>query len=132
VEAKPCREFTVSDAMAFIAGAALIPAGGSRFMANLSGQLVALARTIWNYDSPFFRTRPAMWRDDVWMFGSTVLWYGFRMIQVVLLSMTLTFLLVRLRQPRPPILSLLRQPGTVAGLAIVFGLFWVTGWMHRL
>ena len=61
-----------------------------------------------------------------------MLWCGFRVIQVVLLSMTLTFLLVRLRQPRPSILSLPRQPGTAAGLAIVFGLFWVTGWMHRL
>src|SRR4051812_32977827 len=46
--------------------------------------------------------------------------------------MTLTFLLVRLRRPRPSILSLPRQPGTAAGLAIAFGLFWVTGWLHRL
>ena len=131
-EAKPCRKFSVSDAMAFIAGAALILAGGSRFMANLAEQVVGLSRTIWNYDSPSFRTPPGTWRRRLWMQWSTVLWYGFRVIQVVLLSMTLTFLLVRLRKPRPSILSLPRQPGTAAGLAIVFGLFWVTGWMHRL
>jgi hypothetical protein len=27
--------------------------------------------------------------------------------------------------------TLLKQPGTVAGLAVVFGLLWVTGWLHR-
>ena len=32
-----------------------------------------------------------------------------------------------MRQPRPPLGTLLRQPGTVAGLAMVFGLFWGTG-----
>jgi hypothetical protein len=25
---------------------------------------------------------------------------------------------------------MLRQPGTVAGLAVTFGYFWVTGWLH--
>jgi hypothetical protein len=27
---------------------------------------------------------------------------------------------------------MLRQPGTMAGLAVTFGYFWVRGWLHRL
>jgi hypothetical protein len=27
---------------------------------------------------------------------------------------------------------MLKQPGTVAGLAVTFGFFWVTGWLHLL
>ena len=46
--------------------------------------------------------------------------------------MTTVFLLMRVRRPRPPIRALLRQPGTVAGLAVTFGLILVAGWMHFL
>jgi hypothetical protein len=40
------------------------------------------------------------------------------------------FLVIRLRRPRPPLRSLIRLPGTVAAVAAVFGLFWVTGSLH--
>ena len=63
---------------------------------------------------------------------SSVLFYGLRVFEFFLLGMTPAFLLVRLRRPRPPIRALLRQPGSVAGLAIIFGQVWVTGWLHRL
>jgi hypothetical protein len=46
--------------------------------------------------------------------------------------MTPTFLLMRLRPPRPPIRATLRQPGTVAALAVAFGYLWVVGWLHLL
>ena len=39
---------------------------------------------------------------------------------------------MRVRRPRPPLRALLRQPGTVAGLAVTLGLIWVTGWLHLL
>jgi hypothetical protein len=48
------------------------------------------------------------------------------------LIMTPVVLLMRMRRPRPSIRALLRQPGTVAGLAVTFGYIWVTGWLHRL
>jgi hypothetical protein len=44
--------------------------------------------------------------------------------------MTTVFLLMRVQQPRPPIRALMRQPGTIAGLAVAFGLIFVAGWMH--
>jgi hypothetical protein len=44
-----------------------------------------------------------------------------------LFGMTPAFFILRLRRPHPPMRVLLRQPGTVAGLAMVFGLFWGTG-----
>ncbi len=37
-----------------------------------------------------------------------------------------------MRRPRPPIRALFKQPGFIAGLAIVFGQFWLTGWLHIL
>ena len=43
--------------------------------------------------------------------------------------MTPSFRLMRVRQPRPPIRVLLRQPGTIAGLAVTFGLIFVAGWI---
>jgi hypothetical protein len=46
------------------------------------------------------------------------LWYGFQVIEVLVLSLTPAFLLVRLRRPRPSIRAMLRQPGTAAGLAV--------------
>src|SRR4051812_41578708 len=81
-ERPPCRRFGVTDAMAFIAGLALIlAAGGAQFAVALAEQFVGLARTIWNYDSPSFRTLPRSWRDQLWIQWSTVLWSGFRVIQ---------------------------------------------------
>ena len=57
------------------------------------------------------------------------LWYGFQVTGIFLFGMTAAFLAVRLRQPRPTLLALLRQPGLVAGLAMVLGLFWGTGFL---
>jgi hypothetical protein len=53
-------------------------------------------------------------------------------MQTLVLTAAPVYLILRARQPRPPVRDLLRQPGTVAGLAVVFGFVWVTGWLHRL
>src|SRR5262249_9569917 len=81
---------------------------------------------------PRYVARPEFWRKDIGSHWGSVVWYGFRVLEVLLLSMTPAFLLIRLRQPRPPFLAMLKQPGTVAGLAVAFGYFWVTGWLHWL
>jgi hypothetical protein len=49
---------------------------------------------------------------------------------MLLFGMTPIFLILRLRRPRPTLRRLIIQPGVVAATAIVFGLFWVTGWVQ--
>ena len=56
-----------------------------------------------------------------------VVFYGIQIGQMLLIGMTPAFLLIRIRRPRPAPRTLLRQPGTAAGLAMVLGLFWGTG-----
>jgi len=126
------RNFGVSDAMFLIVGAALAIWSGSKVVVNLAEQCIELCRTIAAYNSAFYVTRPQFWRERVAIHWSTVSWYGFQVFEVLVLSLTPAFLLVRLRRPRPSIRAMLRQPGTVAGLAVTFGYFWVTGWLHRL
>ena len=60
------------------------------------------------------------------------LWYGLQVLEMILGGMIPAFLVIRLRRPRPPLRCLIRQPGMVAALAAVFGLFWVTGWLHLM
>ena len=55
------------------------------------------------------------------------LWYALQVAETGLVGLTLAFVAVRLRRPRPPLRTLLRQPGAVAVPAMVFGLFWGTG-----
>ena len=133
VEPRPCRKFSVGDAMILVAGVAFaLAVGWSRLLVSLALQIAGLCQTIVAYNTPFFSTRRGLWWNHIWIFGSTVLWYGFRVSEEMLLCMVPIFLLLRLRRPRPRILALFKQPGTVAGLAAIFGLVWVTGWLHRL
>jgi hypothetical protein len=60
---------------------------------------------------------------------SQCLWWSYRLIQIYLVGMTLTFLVLRLKRPRPALRELLRQPGMVASLAIVFGSVWVAPYL---
>ncbi len=130
--AAPARKFGVADAMILVVGLSLALAAGLKLFV-LFGELVfLLCRTIADYNSPFFAKRPGFWWTQVARHWSSVLFYGVRIFEFFLLGMTPAFLLVRLRRPRPAIRALLRQPGTVAALAIVFGQVWVTGWLHRL
>jgi hypothetical protein len=131
-DSKRKRDFGVSDAMALVAGAALAIWGGSKLVVCLVEQAIELCRTIMHYNTTLYLRRPELWRQDVEMRWSTVLWYAFQVLEALVLSLTLTFLLIRLRPPRPPIRGMLRQPGTVAGLAVSLGYFWVTGWLHRI
>jgi len=73
-----------------------------------------------------------LWWDDIEAYGSTVVWYIMLVSEGLLLSLVPTLLLVRLIRPRPSMRVRLRQPGIVAGLAFVFGVIWVRGWLHHL
>ncbi len=60
--------------------------------------------------------------------GNT-LWYGLQAADMFLFGMTPAFFVLRLKRPRPSLRVILRNSGTAAVLAIVFGLFWVTGFL---
>jgi hypothetical protein len=125
------RKFSVSDGMALIAGLALAIAGGSTAFEMLSEKCGLLCRVIAAYNSPFYVARPQFWEQSIAIHWGSVVWYAFWVFQVLLLSMTPAFLLIRLRRPRPPLRAMLKQPGTVAGLAVVIGYLLVAGWLHR-
>ncbi|MFO0888604.1 MAG: hypothetical protein U0790_05580 [Isosphaeraceae bacterium] len=130
---RPSRTFNVGDAMILVAGTAFLLAFGRwQHLAYLLGQIGGLCRTIAAYNSSFTSAQRAIWQEQLASYWSTVCWYGLQLSEGLLLALVPTFLLVRFRRPRPPIRALLRQPGTVASLAFVFGVVWVTGWLHRL
>jgi hypothetical protein len=129
------RRFGVYDSMVLIAGIALLFAFENNKVRNLIQQLVELCKAIAAYygflparpyGPPQFLTKAIA---DYW---SGVVWYGVQAAELLILIMTTVFLLMRVRRPRPSIRALIRQPGTVAGLAVTFGLILVAGWMHLL
>ncbi|HEV3162745.1 MAG TPA: hypothetical protein VGZ22_01795 [Isosphaeraceae bacterium] len=131
-EATRTRKFGLSDGMCMIIAIALAISGGSRLLEVLAGQCSELCQTIAARNSPPYVGRPQFWWYYVGIYWSCMVWYAFRIVEVLILSLTPAFLLIRLRRPRPSIRAMLRQPGTVAGLAVVFGYVWVTGWLHLL
>jgi hypothetical protein len=126
-----CREFRLSDAMVLIAGAALALSGGAHLLVLLAGEFARLCGEAAAHREDLIAHWPIFWRVTHDHLRNT-LWYGFQAAVMVLLGMTPAFLVLRLRRPRPPLRALLRQPGTVAALSMVFGLFWGTGFLVYL
>ena len=126
------RRFGVSDAMLLIASAGLAVWGGTKPSNHMVEQFIGMCQTIMDFNNVRYRVGVMSWRQDVWMRWSTVLWYLFQVIDVLVFSLTPALLLIRARPPRPPICAILRQPGTVACLAVAFGYLWVFGWLDRL
>lgn len=126
-----CREFRLSDAMILLAGAALCLSGGAHLLVLLADAFGHLCRDATAHREDLIAQWPVFWRATRNGLRNT-LWYGFQVAGMSLLGLTPAFLVLRLRRPRPPLRALLRQPGTVAGLAMVFGLFWGTGCLIRL
>ena len=129
------RRYSVYDAMILIAGMAFLLAYDKYNIITLLQQLTYLCKTIAAYYG-FISAKPygppQLLLNSMATYWSTVLWYVVQSSEQAILIMTPVFLLMRVRGPRPPVGRLLRQPGTVAGLAIPFGVIWVTGWLHRL
>jgi hypothetical protein len=129
------RRFSVYDSMISIAAIALLLAYDQNNIINLIQQFAALCKTVAAYYG-FISAKPygppQFLMSSMANYWSTVLWYVIQSSEQLILIMTPVFLLMRVRRPRPPIRALLRQPGTVAGLAVPLGLIWVTGWLHRL
>jgi hypothetical protein len=127
----PCRELRLSDAMILLAGVALALAGGSHLLLLLADMFGRLCLEATAHREDLIGHWPAFWgatRDSL----RNTLWYGFQVSDLFLFGMVPAFFLVRLRRPRPSLRDLLAQPGTVAALAMVFGLFWGTGGLLAL
>jgi hypothetical protein len=121
-----CREFRISDAMILMAGAALALAAGSHLLVLLADMLGRLGREAASHRTDLPAHWPAFWGATHDSLRNSV-WYGYQVAATILLGLTPVFFVVRLRRPRPPLRILVREPGTVAGLSMVIGLFWGTG-----
>jgi len=117
--------------MILTAGAALALAAS----VHLFGLVAGTSGRLWGELVSHRRDLPYQWRsfrDATREPLRNTLWYGYQVAEASLFGMTPTFFILRLRRPRPPFRVLLAQPGMVAGLAMVFGLFWGTGTLLTL
>src|SRR5262245_53711420 len=93
-----CRQFSVLDAMILIAGI-----GATLALAReLTAEELVRAR-LETTDAPRLHALAAVWAR-----------VAFKFVWVLLLVSSLTFLVVRLRRPRPAWKRLIRQPGMIA------------------
>jgi hypothetical protein len=120
------RPFGITDAMILTAGAALALSAST----HLIVLMVETFGRFWR-EASVFRGElpgrfPAFWVATHDLLRNT-LWYGLQVAFALLLGFTPAWIVVRLRRPRPLWRVLVRQPGTVAALAMVLGLFWGTG-----
>jgi hypothetical protein len=120
------RKFGISDAMILTAGAALALSASTDLMVLLVDMMGRLGREVSAHagDLP---TRPSTFWEVVRHPLRNTVWYGSQVGFAVMVGFTPAWLIVRLRRPRASMGDLLRQPGAVAALAMVFGLFWGTG-----
>ncbi len=123
-----CRKFNLADAMILLAGLALTLSMGSHELVSLAGSLGSLGREAGAHRADLLANWPSFWRATGDHLRVSV-YYGSLFATLLLLGMIPVFLVVRLRRPRPRWRALIRLPGTVAVLAMNFGLFWVTGWL---
>jgi hypothetical protein len=130
-EPAACRPFRISDAMILIAGLAIVLAMGGHLFSWCALYVAQVCRTVVGHHDELWDNWPRVWRliqEPVRQIVS----YGFQAMGTLVVGMTPIFFILRLRSPRAPWRSLLVQPGMVAALAMVFGLFWVTGLVHML
>jgi hypothetical protein len=120
------RPFGLSDAMILTAGAALSMSMGIHLLPLFADQAGDLVRDAVAHNDEVLAHWPAFWRATHDHLRNT-LWYALQVAETVLIGLTLAFLALRLRRPRPPLRTLLRQSGMVAVLAMIFGLFLGTG-----
>jgi hypothetical protein len=120
------RKFGLFDAMILIAGTAFCLAAGM----PLFGLLADAAGRLWaafvTHRVELIANPKAFWLGTHDQLRNAV-WYGFQVAETFLVGLWSTYFVLRLRRPRPPLRELVRQPGTAAGVAMVFGLFWGTG-----
>jgi hypothetical protein len=128
------RKFGVGDLMIIIGGIAVLIVYGRTHFIALAQQVYGLCFAFaggYGLISP----GPAGKRNLLNMipeYWNGVVWEAVQVAELLILSSMFAVLIMRLRRPRPPVYVLLRQPGTIAGLAGAFSVVVVLGWLHRL
>jgi hypothetical protein len=117
------------DLMILVAGLALALAADAPILVLLAREAGRLGVVAAAHLDVVFSNWPMFWRAAHDHLRNT-LWYGFQAAEMFLVGMTPAFFVLRLKRPRPPLKVILRNSGTLAGLAIVFGFFWVTGLVY--
>jgi hypothetical protein len=130
-ESQGCRKFGLSDAMVVVAGTALILASGPFFYKPIAHPIEWLPRLYAEaaaHASDSFEHWPVFWAAIRYP-AIQSLWFSYRLNEMYLFGMIPTFFVIRLKRPRPALRGLIHQPGTVASLAIIFGMMWVSGYL---
>jgi hypothetical protein len=126
-----CRKFVLADAMILVVGAAL-PLASSSLDGNIFvltfESLPRLCAEAASHRSDVIDYWPVFWANVRFQFLQCA-WRVCKVAQIYLYAMTFIFFVLRLKRPRPAIRVLLRQPGTVACLAILFGAVCVSGYL---
>jgi hypothetical protein len=117
--------------MIVIAGLALVLSTGSHLLRLCAFYYVRLCAQALSHVADLLENWPMFWKVVRDPFIQAC-WYTSQLIGLLLVAFTPIFFMLRFERPRPPWRALLVQPGVVAGLAMVFGLFWGLGWIHIL
>jgi hypothetical protein len=124
----PRRRFRLTDAMILTAGVSIWLSQGVHLFESFASPLSLFHPQVAHHG-------PDTWHWP-WFAGYDqkryTLWYYIQFASAFLSGLTPAYVLLRLTPPRPPLRAVLRQPGMVAGLAVIFGLFWGTGWLLML
>jgi hypothetical protein len=126
-----CRKFTLADALILIAGLTIVLSMGAHLLALSASSFLVVCLTGTFHLGDNWAGWPRLW-DLVRKPAVDAIWYGFQFAGTLLFGMTPIFFILRLRRPRPRWRALLTQPGVVAAVAMVVGLFWVTWLVHLM
>jgi hypothetical protein len=131
VEQPACRKFTLADALILIAGLAVALSMGAHLLSLDAASFIEVCLVSLQQVGDKWAGLPRLWHS-IRLPLINAIWYGCQFLGTLLFGMTPIFFILRLKRPRPPWRSLLILPGTMAALAMVFGLFWVTGLVHLM
>ena len=123
------RKFTLADALILIAGLAIVLSMGAHLLNLFAISVLDVCFATTLHLGENWQGMARFWNDVRLPLINTIS-YASQFAGALLFGMTPTFLILRMRRPRPRWRSLLLQPGMAAALAMVFGLFWVLGVVH--
>jgi hypothetical protein len=119
-------KFGISDGMIMIVGLAIALSASMHLIVLMADMIDRLWREASAHAGDLPGLPNTYWEAIRHPFRNTI-WYGCQVADQAMIGRVPAWIVVRLRAPRASWRGLLRQPGTVAVLAMIFGLFWGTG-----